>query len=90
MKMERVTEKQLQMKVDSINQVTGSPAAPYADGKAQIGCFHVSHAYGGVSLHRMSNEAGGVHNVFGQGHGPKRELMESMRAYLLGYDASNS
>jgi len=85
----RVTEKQLQAIVDRINRITNSPAAPYIDGKAQIGNYHLSHAYGGVSLHRMHNESGGVSSPLSIGHVPKRELANLMWAYISGLnDAS--
>ena len=84
----RITEKQLEAVCDLINRETNSPIAPYAriDSKlvAQIGNYHISHAYGGVCLHRMSNEHGGVSDVFTCGHSPKRELFERMHAYLAG------
>ena len=89
--MNRITEKDLQAVCNRINRATGSPAEPYvkdADGKyhAQIGCYHLSHAYGGVALHRMYNDGGGVSDVFG-GHMPKRELYGKMHAFIAGIDA---
>ena len=89
--MERITEKQLQAVVDRINSITNSPNEPYAkvDGKyvAQIGSYHLSHAYGGVSLERMSNSGGGVTQPFGCGHVSKRDLYNRMQAFLSGLDA---
>ena len=80
----RVTEKQLQAIVDRINRITGSPAEPYINGKAQPGNYHISHAYGGVALHRMSNTCGGVSSPLSTGHIPKRELANLMWAYISG------
>lgn len=82
--MQRITDKQLQAIVDRLNRVTGSPAAPYIDGKAQIGNFHLSHAYGGVCLHRMHNEGGGVSSPLSTGHITKRELADLLYAFLAG------
>ena len=93
---DRITNRHIEALVERINAATGSPAEPYvrADdegGKAryvaQVGCYHLSGAYGGVALHRMSNECGGVSDVFGCGHMPKRELYGRMRAFLAGVDA---
>ena len=89
----RITEKQLQAVCDLINKETTSPMAPWvknADGKlvGQIGNYHISHAYGGVCLHRMSNERGGVSDVFYCGHVPKRELFNQMHALLAGLAAA--
>ena len=83
---QRITDKQLQAIVDRLNRVTGSPAAPYIDGKAQIGNFHLSHAYGGVCLHRMHNECGGVSSPLSTGHISKRELAGLMYAFLAGIE----
>jgi hypothetical protein len=82
--MNRVTEKQLQAIVDRLNRVTNSPMEPYIKGKAQPGNYHLSHAYGGVCLHRMFNEGGGVSSPLSIGHVPKRELLNLMHAYICG------
>ena len=84
--MNRITDKFLQAKVDYLNKITGSPAAPWIDGKAQIGNFHISHAYGGVCLHRMYNEGGGVSSPLSTGHITKRELAGLLDAYLAGIE----
>ena len=86
----RVTEKQLQAIVDRINTMTGSPLEPYANGKAQIGNYHLSHAYGGVCLHRMHNEGGGVSSPLSVGHVTKRELANLMYAYICGLNEVTS
>ena len=85
----RVTESQLNAVVARINRITGSPSEPYiknAEGKhiAQIGCYHLSGAYGGVSLHRMVSDGGGAADVLRCGHVPKRELLSLMFAYIEG------
>jgi hypothetical protein len=86
--MNRVTEKQLEAIVDRINRITGSPSAPYIDGKAQVGNYHISHAYGGVALHRMYNEGGGVTSPLSTGHIPKRELAALMYAFINGLEVT--
>jgi hypothetical protein len=87
---QRITENQLRALVLRINEATNSARTPYkeVEGKlvGQIGNYHLSFAYGGVSLHRMANEHGGVRDVLGCGHMAKRELYEKMHAYLLGMD----
>ena len=83
----RITESQLQSIVDRLNRITGSPAAPYADGKAQIGNYHLSHAYGGVCLHRMFNDGGGVSSPLSCGHTTKRELATMLYAFIAGIDS---
>jgi len=88
----RVTYKDLQNIVDRINRMTNSPMQPYvkeADGKftAQIGNYHLSHAYGGVSLHRMVNTSGGgVSEQLYCDYVPKRELQSLLWAYIRGME----
>jgi acetoin utilization deacetylase AcuC-like enzyme len=87
--MNRITDKDLQAACDRINRMMGTPAALYAtndDGvhMAQIGCFHLSHAYGGVCLHQMMNLSGGCRSVLGGGYVTKREMYEKLHAYIAG------
>ncbi len=97
--MQRTTEAHLQAVCDRINRVTGNALTPYTetvhpDGKktyaANLGNYHLSHAYSGVSLVRMQNQGGGISNVFGCGHITKRDLADRMHAFLAGFDAASS
>ena len=89
--MNRITEKQLESLVEYINKLTNSPQEPYSriDGKcsANIGNFHLYHAYGGVNLHRMSNTGGGVSTPLVSYHTTKRELYNAMQAFISGLNA---
>ena len=85
--MDRISEKQLQGMCDRLNGLTGSPVKPYIDGVAQIGNFHISHAYGGVSLGRISNQSGGTSDpLFQYGHCPKRELYSKIYCFIQGIE----
>ncbi len=89
--MNRVTDKDLQNIVDRINRMTDNPLAPYIKGEdghlhAQVGNFHLSHAYGGVCLHRMCTDGGGVTDVLYCGHVPKRELQSLMWTFIKGME----
>jgi hypothetical protein len=86
--MNRVTEKQLQAIVDRLNRITNSPMEPYIEREAQIGNYHLSHAYGGVCLHRMFNEGGGVSSPLSTGHISKRELMGLLYAFINGIETA--
>ncbi len=91
--MTRVTVAHLQAVIDRINRETDSPMQPYApdaDGRlrAQIGCYHLSRAYGGFALHRMVTEGGGVSSPLSTGHIPARELLGRIHAFLAGIDAA--
>lgn len=88
--MNRITEKDLQATVDYLNRLTGSPNTPYTriDDKlhANIGNYHLSHAYGGVKLHRMVNEGGGVREPISTGYTNKRDLYNQMHAFIRGLE----
>jgi hypothetical protein len=88
--MERITEKTLESLVEYINKLTNSPATPYTrtDNKsvANVGNFHLYHAYGGVNLHRMSNKGGGVSTPVGMGTRTKRELYNDLQSFIRGLE----
>jgi len=85
---QRITDRDLDNLAKQINDLTKSPAKPYetVDDKmvAQVGNFHISHAYGGVCLHRMSNTSGGVSCPLVSYHEPKRALYDRMHAFIDG------
>lgn len=90
---QRITRAHLDAKCATLNRMTKSPVEPsrMVDGKrtANVGNYHISGAYGGYCLHRMSNESGGVSDVFSCGHIPAKQLAALMSAYTAGlYDAT--
>lgn len=89
----RVTDAQLKLVCDRINKTFNLPTEPYTKTTdvlgndkwvPNVGVYHLSYAYGGVSLVRMANAGGGESDVLGRGHMPKRELYELMHAFLSG------
>lgn len=86
--MNRITKKQLQARIDTINSILNRPAAPYAqvDGKliANIGNFSLSQAYGGFGVHLMVNEHVGVSTPIWHGHIPARDAYERISAFIAG------
>ncbi len=89
----RITDKHLEGMINRLNKLTGMPSVPYAknaDGTCspQAGCFHLSHAYGGVALYRMSMTPGctGVSDPLSTGHIPKRDLYERIYSYICGIE----
>lgn len=85
---QRITEKQLENLVTWINELTGSPVE-YRNketGKINIGHFSLSHAYGGVCVHRIVNEGGGCSTPIVHGHVTKRELYNEMHAFIKGLE----
>ena len=92
--MNRITNTDLQNVIDRLNIITNSPAEPYTttDGKtaANLRNYHLSQAYGGVSLHRMANDGGGIRDIFSCGHTTKRELYNRLHAYIAGINAGET
>jgi hypothetical protein len=85
--MQRVTEKELDGIVARINRITGNPETSYtksAEGKysQNAGNYHLSWAYGGVTLHQMLES--GSRDVLGCGYVSKRELRDQMYAFIHG------
>jgi hypothetical protein len=87
--MTRTTKLHLDYAIARLNAATNSPAASWTNAEGQyranVGNWHYSGAYGGVVLHRISNEQGGVRS-FG-GYGTKRELLARINAMLDGIAA---
>lgn len=83
----RITVADLEAVCARINKVTDSPAEPYTKVgekyKSNPGNFHLSGAYGGWRLERMS-EGGGSSDVVNTGYTTKRDLYNRMQAYLSG------
>lgn len=97
MSSNRVTTAHLDAIVARINTMTNSPLTPYASGpngkyEPQAGCYHLSQAYGGYALHRMSTTAGctGTSDVLSRGHMPKKELAELMYAFIRGMESTTN
>lgn len=91
--MDRITQARLQGVVDLINRMTNSPPAPYAkmpDGthRACPGNYHLSGAFGGWKMERVSNERGGTSDVLNSGYVSKRVLYDLLHAYRAGLDAA--
>lgn len=89
----RINQQDLQHLVDNINKATDSPMQPWTKNgsgqyKANINNYHMDWAYGGVALHRMVNDGGGITCISTIGYGTKRELYNWMIAYLAGRAAS--
>jgi len=90
--MQTVTKKDLKSQVDRLNREMNLPLVPYIrEGEkfiAQIGNYHLSGAYGGYSLHKMATPGGGISDVFGCGHVPKRDLSARISAMIAGINAA--
>lgn len=91
---DRITARDLEAVCQRINRmVNGAEVDPWTRDesrvpktRANVDAYYIDGAYGGVSLFRMVNESGGVSDVFGCGHMPKRELYDRMQAFLRGLE----
>jgi len=90
--MDRITTAHLEAQVGILNRMLGRPEATYlADGPmgrgsghsyvAQVGNIHLSSAYGGIELHVMDNESGGVRTLW-TGYCSKREAAGRLSAMI--------
>lgn len=75
-----------------LNEETSSPLKPWTRdengrNRANIGNYHLSQAYGGVQLHRMHNEGGGVTCPIPMGYETKRDAYNMIQSYLYGVEA---
>ena len=90
----RVTLTMLKTRVAFLNKKMNRPADYFAGDfvqdakqgkiKTSVGNFCIDCAYGGYSLHEVTNEAGGVTDVFNIGHIPARDLMNLIYAFEAG------
>lgn len=90
--MQRITKKQLQARIETINSILNRPATPYTqvEGKliANIGNFSLSQCYGGYCVHLMVNDGGGVSTPIWYGHIPARDAYERISAFIAGLQFS--
>lgn len=93
--MKPITQIQLQAVCDRINRTAGTPLESWVKdsmgrNKANIGNYHIDSAYGGVSLHQMLSDGGGVRDVFQCGHVTKRALINRMFAFIEGLETAKA
>lgn len=80
----RITEKMLQARVNYLNRMKGFE--PEEVKYNTLGAFVLDYAYGGVALHRVLTEGGGVSDVFNSGHISKRDLFNRISALRQGIE----
>jgi len=90
----RITEKMLAQKVDTLNNFTGQPREAVIQESSngtlggsrprwQPGAFMLDYANGGVALVRVVTEGGAVRTVLERG--TKREIFDGIGGTLYGY-----
>ena len=89
----RTTIERLENQVRLLNNMLGLPETPYtkADGRyvPNIGNLHISQAHGGVELHQMYNDSGGVSNISQNGHVSKPELDTFLQGMIAALRLTN-
>ena len=85
----RITEKDLNILVARLNELTGSPTTYFGeDRKTNIDHFCLDYAYSGVQLQRVCNHSGGVSTFFNTGYTTKKDLYNLIHAFIDGYKMS--
>lgn len=80
--MQRIEMRHLESAVKTLNELAGRPTSAWADGKAQIGNFHIYCANGAYGLHCIFNAGGGVTTSVGLT--TKRGLNDIIRGMIAG------
>lgn len=93
---DRITSRHLEQLVRVINvRVNGDPCSDLwqrdagGDLTARLGAYYIDGAYGGVALYRMVTAGGGVSDVLGCGHVPKRDLYNRLQAFRRGLEVAD-
>jgi len=89
--MNRITRKQLEARISTLNEMLGNNPEPYTrqeDGKfiANIGTLYISGAYGGYCVNRIGTDCGGVTTPIWEGHISAREAYDQICAFMRGLD----
>tara|TARA_Y100000310_G_scaffold220022_1_gene221455 strand:+ start:718 stop:1029 length:312 start_codon:yes stop_codon:yes gene_type:complete len=96
--MDKIKISDIETKLTYLNELTGNPVepwnipAPFPGGsgepgtRANVGNYHLSQAYGGFGINRMSNGGGGCTDPIFCGHRPKRECYNLLCAYIRGIE----
>jgi len=84
----RITLKELEGRVKFLNRFTNNPTERFTkkDGQyfSNAGHYLISQQYGGYELQQICNDGGGVDDVLGTGHIPKKELYYLINAFIEG------
>lgn len=80
--MNRITAKQVESNIATLNDLLGRPDCSWKDGKAQVGHYQLYGDQCGYALHCIMNESGGVHS---HGYGmTKREVLLFVKGMIAG------
>lgn len=88
--MSRTTLKQLESKVEYLNELTNNSKDYWNDGVINIGHYTLSGAYGGYELQQISTSGGGVSLPLYTGHISKPKLYDMLCALIKGIEIGKS
>ena len=89
--MDRITIKQIERKIDYLNEITGNALKPYTWDKKEekltsnAGCYYWAGAYGGYKLEQICKGGGSSDPIY-TGFVPKRELYDKICAFVRGIE----
>tara|TARA_R100001082_G_scaffold60183_1_gene33455 strand:+ start:98 stop:379 length:282 start_codon:yes stop_codon:yes gene_type:complete len=87
----RITNTNLQYKIDTINELLGYDKKPnkFLNGKlkANVGTFYISKAYGGYRIEQICNEGGGCIDI--SYRGTKKECYYWAKGIIEGIKQAN-
>lgn len=87
----RITNKDIQNRLDHLNDITGHEREPYGDRKdgkinPNGGNYHLEGAYGGVKIVQMCKTGTGCQNIT-SGYETKRVCYQQLNAFIDGVKA---
>ena len=83
----RITIKQLENKIDYLNDITNNKRKAYEFGKgSNIGTYYLAGAYGGYKLEQIVNKSGGCKYVLFTGFTTKKNLYNNICSYIYGIE----
>ena len=93
MSRQRITEKDLNEAIRTMNLISGNPVEGYhrtlaGEYRSNPGHYHLAQAYGGNAVHQLISVGGSVKTMFGGGYIPKRELHAKICQFIEGYQTA--
>jgi hypothetical protein len=88
----RISQSDLQYKIDTINELLGYYKKPYSNTynkiRANKGTFYISKAYGGYRIEQICNEGGGCRDI--SYRGTKKECYFYAKGIIEGIEQANN
>ena len=87
----KITEKNVNALLKTLNTIMGNPTKPYVDGKAQIGCLVLDNLpeWGGYAAEQIMNESGATRHFITAERFDLEQLSDRLLAFIDGFEAAN-